>query len=61
MNFGELMRKAGKPAEALEQFQKAWVITDRLVTWDPTNATWKNDFEFVQARIAELRATAPGR
>ena len=61
MKFGELMRKAGKPAEALEQFQKAQVITDRLVTWDPANATWKNDLEFVQARIAELRAAAPGR
>ena len=55
MRIGELLMQQNQHKKALDYFEDGRAISERLTKLDPSNAAWKNDLEWVNGKIAELK------
>jgi tetratricopeptide (TPR) repeat protein len=55
MSRGDVQKELGNLPGALELYQKALVITERLAQQDPANAQWQHDLMFSHVSIGTVR------
>src|SRR4051794_21887306 len=60
-NFGDVYRRTGDLARALQAYEEALTIARRLSTSDPVNAKWQHDVWVSLVKIGEVQLTTGNR